>query len=65
MLLLLLPQSINFKPHHQAQVGAACLVHPQTDGLQLNVTDQLVAPVVVVAHNRVHYLAKCLTSLLK
>lgn len=32
-------------------------------GIKLRVSDKLVAPIVIVAHNRVHYLAKCLVTI--
>lgn len=56
-----MPQAV--KAHHTGQARAACDSRNAT-GLQLKLTDNLVAPVVIVAHNRVHYLAKCLMKLL-
>jgi hypothetical protein len=52
------------KVHHIGQARAAC-DRRSAAGIKLHVTDKLVAPVVIVAHNRVHYLAKCLMTLLK
>ena len=51
------------------KVGAACDSYTSTHnssapgGLQLNVTDRLVAPVVILAHARANYLAKTVLEL--
>lgn len=50
--------------HHAGQARSACDNRGGV-GLRVNVTADLVAPLVVVAHNRVHYLAKCLVLLLR
>jgi hypothetical protein len=49
---------------HVGQARSACDKR-SGQGISLKVTDALVAPVVIVAHNRVHYLAKCLMTLLR
>jgi hypothetical protein len=56
-----------FQPHHIAQArGSTCTPRNNTLGLVLHHNDtRLVAPVVIVAHQRVHYLARCLTILLR
>lgn len=61
VLTLQLP---DHKVHHIGQARAACDKRTSA-GISLRVTDKLVAPVVIVAHNRVHYLAKCLMTLLR
>jgi hypothetical protein len=50
---------------HVAQLGSACerLNSSTANGLHLNVTDSLVAPVVILAHARAHYLAKTVLTL--
>lgn len=48
--------------HHIGMARAACDKRSSA-GIKLRVTDKLVAPIVVVAHNRVHYLAKCLVTI--
>jgi hypothetical protein len=60
-----LPAAGGFAPHHIAQAGSACDKHNGTQGLQVPLSEALVAPVVIVAHKRVHYLAKCITTLLR
>lgn len=50
--------------NHRGQVGAACEGLNRTR-LQLNTTGDLVAPVVVLSHDRPGYLAKTLMTLLK
>lgn len=61
--------SSSFKPHYVAQAGSACVNQQHNNasqGLVLKSNDtRLVAPVVIVAHKRVHYLAKCLSTLLR
>jgi hypothetical protein len=50
---------------HVAKLGSACdnLNSSAANGLRLNVTDSLVAPVVILAHARAHYLAKTVLTL--
>lgn len=50
--------------HHIATHGNVCDKQAAA-GLSLNVTPNLVAPLVIMAHNRPGYLAKSLVSLLK
>jgi hypothetical protein len=50
--------------NHRGQVGAACEGLDQTR-LRLNTTSSLIAPVVVLSHDRPGYLGKTLMTLLK
>jgi hypothetical protein len=50
--------------HHVGQARSACDKR-SGPGITLKVSDALVSPVVIVAHNRVHYLAKCLMTVLR
>lgn len=50
--------------HHVGKAKAACDAGGST-GLRLPHASSLVAPVVIVAHDRVHYLAKCLMTVLR
>lgn len=50
--------------HHILQHTAVCEKH-NASGLTLNITANLVAPLVVVAHARAGYLARTMTTLLK
>lgn len=54
-----------FVPHHITTPGDACARRNGTLGLHLPATRDLVAPLVIVAHSRVHYLAKCISTLLR
>lgn len=54
-----------FAAHHTARAKAACDGATGTPGLQIQHTKELVAPVVIVAHDRVHYLARCLMTVLR
>jgi len=59
--------------HEVVTVGAPCKQHqPHSSSawqpatrLQLNVTEKLVSPIVVLAHARAHYLAKTVLELHK
>lgn len=50
---------------HVAKLGSACdgLNSSAANSLRLNVTNSLVAPVVILAHARAHYLAKTVLTL--
>jgi hypothetical protein len=50
---------------HVAQVGSACAGYNSSapHALHLEITDTLVAPVVILAHARAHYLAKAVLTL--
>lgn len=50
---------------HVAKLGAACdnLNSSAPNSLRLNLSDSLVAPVVILAHSRAHYLAKTFLTL--
>lgn len=50
--------------HHVTTHGNVCDKH-EAAGLSLNVTEHLVAPLVIMGHNRPGYLAKSVVSLLK
>lgn len=50
--------------NHRGQVGAACQELDQTR-LKLNTNSSLIAPVVVLSHDRPEYLGKTLMTLLK
>ena len=51
--------------HHVVTHVSVCDKGPASQGLSLNVTDGLIAPLVVVAHNRPGYLTKTMLTLLK
>jgi hypothetical protein len=57
-------QAPHVQVHHVSQAHSACDKRSGS-GIKLAVSDTLVAPVVVVAHNRVHYLAKSLMTVLR
>ena len=63
-LLLLTLQLPRHMIHHVGMARHACDKRDAT-GIKLHVSEKLVAPVVIVAHNRVHYLAKCLMNILR
>eukprot|EP00878_Enallax_costatus_P016777 GHUV01017607.1.p1 GENE.GHUV01017607.1~~GHUV01017607.1.p1 ORF type:complete len:296 (+),score=17.89 GHUV01017607.1:242-1129(+) len=48
---------------YQGHEGPTVCQQGAAQGIQLDVTDSLVSPVVVVAYNRVHYLAKAMMSI--
>lgn len=62
--ILLSFQAPPFAAHHTARAKAACDT-AGAPGLQIQHTADLVAPVVIVAHDRVHYLARCLMTVLR
>jgi hypothetical protein len=61
MCTMQVPQA---QAHHVSQAHSACDTQ-SGPGINLAVSEALVAPVVIVAHNRVHYLAKCLMTVLR
>lgn len=50
---------------HVAKLGSACdgLNSSAANSFRFNVTDSLIAPVVILAHARAHYLAKTVLTL--
>lgn len=55
----------NFDVHHVGRPGHSCHTSKGVPRLQVPVSPSLIAPVVVVAHNRPHYLSKCVLTLLR
>jgi hypothetical protein len=51
------------QPHHVGQTGGSC--HPRNSRFTVPKGSKLVAPVVIVAYQRVNYLAKTLVTLLR
>lgn len=58
------PPTLSVHVHHVGQAGNACHASGSRR-MTVPLHKELVAPVVVVAHNRVHYLAKAVTNLLR
>lgn len=50
---------------HVGAVNGGCKSLAKTKGITLLQTPQLVAPVVVIAYNRAHYLTRAMASILK
>lgn len=49
---------------YQGHEGTSVCQQGAAKGVQLEITEELISPLVVVAHDRVHYLAKAMLSLL-